>query len=77
MDLSSANFARLFFFQSARNPKLFWISAGAPLTSVIISTILSFIWKSHSISVVSIFSIACLNQQQLDTDTFSIDVTIH
>ncbi|RLN11199.1 putative sulfate transporter 3.4 [Panicum miliaceum] len=39
---------------SARNPKLFWISAGAPLTSVIISTILSFIWKSHSISVIGI-----------------------
>nr|CAB3466962.1 unnamed protein product [Digitaria exilis] len=39
---------------SARNPKLFWISAGAPLTSVIISTVLSFIWKSHSISVIGI-----------------------
>ncbi|CAL5036679.1 unnamed protein product [Urochloa decumbens] len=39
---------------SARNPKLFWISAGAPLASVIISTILSFIWKSHSISVIGI-----------------------
>ncbi|TVT97521.1 hypothetical protein EJB05_57225 [Eragrostis curvula] len=37
---------------SARNPKLFWVSAGAPLASVIISTILSFIWKSHSISVI-------------------------
>nr|CAB3469472.1 unnamed protein product [Digitaria exilis] len=40
--------------ESARNPKLFWISAGAPLTSVIISTVLSFIWKSHSISVIGI-----------------------
>ncbi|KAL6606607.1 hypothetical protein ACP70R_042260 [Stipagrostis hirtigluma subsp. patula] len=39
---------------SAKNPKLFWVSAGAPLTSVIISTILSFIWKSHSISVIGI-----------------------
>ncbi|CAN6166587.1 unnamed protein product [Urochloa humidicola] len=39
---------------SARNPKLFWISAGAPLASVIISTILSYIWKSHSISVIGI-----------------------
>ncbi|GJN29673.1 hypothetical protein PR202_gb17922 [Eleusine coracana subsp. coracana] len=37
---------------SARNPKLFWVSAGAPLASVIVSTILSFIWKSHSISVI-------------------------
>ncbi|NP_001148179.1 sulfate transporter 3.4 [Zea mays] len=39
---------------SARNPKLFWVSAGAPLASVIISTILSFIWKSPSISVIGI-----------------------
>ncbi|XP_062233630.1 probable sulfate transporter 3.4 [Phragmites australis] len=37
---------------SMRNPKLFWVSAGAPLASVIISTILSFIWKSHSISII-------------------------
>ncbi|GJN00953.1 hypothetical protein PR202_ga18180 [Eleusine coracana subsp. coracana] len=37
---------------SARNPKLFWVSAGAPLASVIVSTIMSFIWKSHSIRVI-------------------------
>ncbi|KAL6861516.1 hypothetical protein ACP4OV_017216 [Aristida adscensionis] len=39
---------------SAKNPKLFWVSAGAPLSCVIISTILSFMWKSHSISVIGV-----------------------
>ncbi|KAJ1257944.1 hypothetical protein BS78_10G035500 [Paspalum vaginatum] len=39
---------------SARNPRLFWLSAGAPLASVIISTVLSFIWKSPSVSVIGI-----------------------
>jgi hypothetical protein len=38
------------------------VAAGAPLASVIISTILSYIWKSPTISVVSIFSIGNLNQ---------------
>uniref|UniRef100_A0A0E0DWQ7 STAS domain-containing protein n=1 Tax=Oryza meridionalis TaxID=40149 RepID=A0A0E0DWQ7_9ORYZ len=38
---------------SARNPKLFWVSAAAPLTSVIISTIISFVSKAHGISVVN------------------------
>jgi len=52
----------VYFFQSKRNPKLFLVAAGAPLASVIISTILSYIWKSPTISVVSIFSIANLNQ---------------
>uniref|UniRef100_A0A0E0HKZ0 STAS domain-containing protein n=1 Tax=Oryza nivara TaxID=4536 RepID=A0A0E0HKZ0_ORYNI len=37
---------------SARNPKLFWVSAAAPLTSVIISTIISFVSKAHGISVI-------------------------
>ncbi|MQL96017.1 hypothetical protein Taro_028687 [Colocasia esculenta] len=39
---------------SMRNPKLFWISAGAPLTSVIISTVLVFAFKAqhHGISVI-------------------------
>ncbi|CAA6664896.1 unnamed protein product [Spirodela intermedia] len=39
---------------SMRNPKLFWISAGAPLTSVIISTALVFAFKAqhHGISVI-------------------------
>uniref|UniRef100_A0A0E0L7N9 STAS domain-containing protein n=1 Tax=Oryza punctata TaxID=4537 RepID=A0A0E0L7N9_ORYPU len=37
---------------SARNPKLFWVSAAAPLTSVIISTIISFVCKAHGISVI-------------------------
>ncbi|XP_038713939.1 probable sulfate transporter 3.4 isoform X2 [Tripterygium wilfordii] len=39
---------------SMRKPKLFWVSAAAPLTSVIISTILVFCLKSkaHGISVI-------------------------
>lgn len=49
------------FLQSARNPKLFWVSAAAPLTSVIISTIISFVSKAHGISVVSSFSKPFLN----------------
>jgi hypothetical protein len=41
--------------QSMRKPKLFWVSAGAPLVSVILSTILVFAFKAqhHGISVVS------------------------
>ncbi|XP_066377959.1 probable sulfate transporter 3.4 [Miscanthus floridulus] len=39
---------------SKRNPKLFLVAAGAPLASVIISTILSYIWKSPTISVIGI-----------------------
>ncbi|RDX63398.1 putative sulfate transporter 3.3, partial [Mucuna pruriens] len=40
--------------QSIRKPKLFWVSAGAPLMSVIISTILAFAIKAenHGISVI-------------------------
>ncbi|XLS55044.1 hypothetical protein HN51_004799 [Arachis hypogaea] len=39
---------------SIRKPKLFWVSAGAPLVSVIISTILVFAFKgqNHGISVI-------------------------
>ncbi|XP_027348300.1 probable sulfate transporter 3.3 [Abrus precatorius] len=39
---------------SMRKPKLFWVSAGAPLVSVIISTILAFVIKAqhHGISVI-------------------------
>ncbi|KAJ6318391.1 hypothetical protein OIU76_013852 [Salix suchowensis] len=39
---------------SMRNPKLFWVSAGAPLVSVILSTILVFAFKAenHGISVI-------------------------
>ncbi|RRT79072.1 hypothetical protein B296_00019524 [Ensete ventricosum] len=33
--------------QSSIRPKLFWVSAAAPLTSVIISTIISFISRTH------------------------------
>lgn len=40
--------------QSMRRPELFWMSAGAPLVSVILSTILVFAFKAqrHGISVV-------------------------
>lgn len=40
--------------QSMRNKKLFWVSAAAPLTSVILSTLIVFIFKSklHMISIV-------------------------
>lgn len=39
---------------SMRNPKLFWVSAGAPLASVILSTLLVFASKAnhHGISVI-------------------------
>uniref|UniRef100_A0A0D9WLP7 STAS domain-containing protein n=1 Tax=Leersia perrieri TaxID=77586 RepID=A0A0D9WLP7_9ORYZ len=37
---------------SGRNPKLFWVSAAAPLTSVIISTIISFVCKARGISII-------------------------
>lgn len=42
--------------QSMKRPKLFWVSAGAPLASVIVSTLLVFAFKAenHGISVVSI-----------------------
>ncbi|XP_068651864.1 probable sulfate transporter 3.4 [Aristolochia californica] len=33
---------------SMRNPKLFWVSAAAPLTSVILSTLLVFIFKAEN-----------------------------
>ncbi|KAG4972583.1 hypothetical protein JHK85_039004 [Glycine max] len=40
--------------ESLRKPKLFWVSAAAPLTSVILSTILVFLLrnKTHQISVI-------------------------
>lgn len=39
---------------SMRNPKLFWVSAGAPLVSVIVSTLLVFAFKAenHGISII-------------------------
>ncbi|XP_020201844.2 probable sulfate transporter 3.3, partial [Cajanus cajan] len=39
---------------SIRKPRLFWVSAGAPLLSVIISTVLSYVIKAerHDISVI-------------------------
>jgi len=49
--------------QSIKKPKLFWVSAGAPLACVIISTLLVFAIKAqnHGISVVSIISIPTLS----------------
>nr|DAD32077.1 TPA_asm: hypothetical protein HUJ06_010928 [Nelumbo nucifera] len=40
--------------ESLRKPKLFWVSAGAPLTSVILSTLLVFAFKAqnHGISII-------------------------
>jgi hypothetical protein len=40
--------------QSIRRPKLFWVSACAPLASVIISTLLVYLFKAqnHGISIV-------------------------
>ncbi|XP_019701465.1 probable sulfate transporter 3.3 isoform X2 [Elaeis guineensis] len=39
---------------SMRRPKLFWVSAGAPLTSVVLSTLLVFLFKAqnHGISII-------------------------
>ena len=41
--------------QSMKKPKLFWVSAGAPLLSVIVSTLIVFVSRAdrHGISVVS------------------------
>lgn len=41
--------------QSIKNHKLFWLSAGAPLASVILSTILVFSFgaQNHNITIVS------------------------
>lgn len=41
--------------QSARNPKLFWVSAAAPLVSVILSTVIVYLIKNetHVIPTVS------------------------
>jgi hypothetical protein len=42
------------FMQSMRWPRLFWVSACAPLASVIISTLVVFLFKAqnHGISIV-------------------------
>ncbi|KAK4349960.1 hypothetical protein RND71_029273 [Anisodus tanguticus] len=39
---------------SARNPKLFWISAAAPLVSVILSTVIAYSIKSHTHAIQTI-----------------------
>lgn len=53
---STANWINLcWMVQGTKRPKLFWVSAGAPLVSVILSTLLVFAFKAqhHGISVVS------------------------
>ena len=52
--------------QSMKRPKLFWVSAAAPLTSVILSTLLVFCLKlkSHKISVVRIHMLSLLPSMQ-------------
>lgn len=44
--------------QSQKRPKLFWVSAMAPLTSVILGTILVYIThaEKHGVAVVTIFN---------------------
>lgn len=45
----------LFWFQSTRNPKFFWLSAASPLASVVLSTLVVACLKSkaHGIQTVS------------------------
>ncbi|KAK6134206.1 hypothetical protein DH2020_032062 [Rehmannia glutinosa] len=57
--------------ESMRKPKLFWVSAGAPLLSVILSTLLVFAFKAqnHGISVEGIAvgrTFAALKNYQVD-----------
>ncbi|KAK9048910.1 hypothetical protein SSX86_032124 [Deinandra increscens subsp. villosa] len=46
--------AAVLSLQSIKKPKLFWVSAGAPLLSVVLSTIIVFVFKAqhHGISVI-------------------------
>lgn len=61
--------------QSMRRPKLFWVSAAAPLTSVILSTLLVFLLKSklHGISIVRTTNLAYkfpdVNQQKISENS--------
>ncbi|GER44496.1 sulfate transporter [Striga asiatica] len=59
---------------SMRKPKLFWVSAGAPLLSVIISTLLVFAFKAqnHGISVVSVFSYIGKLQEGLNPSSWNM-----
>jgi hypothetical protein len=57
------------FLQSKRRPKLFWISAAAPLTSVVLGSVLVYLThaENHGIEVVRIAGLvnsACLMQMQ-------------
>lgn len=50
-------------FQGMKRPKLFWVSAGAPLVSVVISTLLVFAFKAqhHGIGIVSFWPYLFIN----------------
>ncbi|KAG6487180.1 hypothetical protein ZIOFF_055763 [Zingiber officinale] len=54
MGLSFLAFLLIARHISMRRPKLFWVSAAAPLTSVILSTIISFVFKApnHGIKTI-------------------------
>jgi hypothetical protein len=60
------------FLQSKRRPKLFWISAAAPLTSVVLGSVLVYLThaENHGIEVVRehswalLVNSACLMQMQ-------------
>ncbi|XP_057725292.1 probable sulfate transporter 3.4 [Arachis stenosperma] len=54
-----------FRVQSLRKPKLFWVSAAAPLTTVILSTILVFLLrdKAHQIAIIENLPKGLNNQQ--------------
>ncbi|CAI0422672.1 unnamed protein product [Linum tenue] len=63
--------------ESMKNPKLFWVSAAAPLTSVIAATLASFMFSSklHGVKIVRILSKAScpsgLNPPSMDMLLFS------
>lgn len=58
--MNHSGFDDIYDLQSIKKPKLFWVSAGAPLASAILSTLLVFAFKAqdHGISVVSLM---CFN----------------
>lgn len=60
--------------QSIKKPSLFWVSAGAPLVSVILATLVVFASKAqhHGISVVSLCSLFAM----LSTFWFQFCLTI-
>ncbi|KAJ6826174.1 putative sulfate transporter 3.3 [Iris pallida] len=58
--------------QSMKKPKLFWVSAGAPLASVILSTLLVFLFKAQNHGIGIIGKLKCgLNRPSWDELIFS------